>query len=110
LLIDPVELDPELFIGFSEEVAFPRGGKRCGKVTIEVLGLNREVLREKRRDYLAPLLAIKKVRECLVAEISRQSERAAPELYERLDEIDLILAGSRTDSAEFTAMARCALD
>ncbi len=68
--------DPERFIGFRQEIAFPRNRQRIGKVTIEVLGLNREALREKRRDYLAPLLELKKQRMVLLALIAERGDAA----------------------------------
>jgi uncharacterized protein (TIGR02646 family) len=54
LLIDPAVDDPEKFIGFREEVAFPKQNLKRAKTTIEVLGLNREPMLEARRQVLAP--------------------------------------------------------
>ncbi len=109
LLIDPAQEDPERFIGFRQEIAFPRNRQRIGKVTIEVLGLNREALREKRRDYLAPLLELKKQRMVLLALIAERGDARPVDLLARLHEIDELFVACREDSAEFAAMARCAL-
>ena len=104
LLIDPAQQDPERFIGFRQEVAFPRNRQRTGKVTIEVLGLNREALREKRRDYLAPLLELKKQRELLRRLIAERGDACPLDLVARLHIIDGLFVDCRQDSAEFAAM------
>ena len=52
LLINPAETDPQDFISFREEIAFPIDNNAKGETTIAVLGLNRDNLREKRRDRL----------------------------------------------------------
>ncbi len=109
LLIDPTQQEPEHFIGFRQEIAFPRNRQRMGKVTIEVLGLNRESLREKRRDFLAALLLLKKQRELLQRVIAERGDATPVDLVARLHEIDAHFVACREDSAEFAAMARCAL-
>jgi len=109
LLIDPAASDPEQFIGFREEVAYPRGGRRLGKVTIEVLGLNREALREARRDYLVPLTVLQCARDLLQEALAANAEPAPEDLVSRLAEIDVQLNHYRHDSAQYAAMARAAL-
>jgi uncharacterized protein (TIGR02646 family) len=47
MLVHPAEEDPEAHIGFREEIAFPRSER--GRISIEVLGLNRQELEEHRR-------------------------------------------------------------
>ncbi len=42
LLIDPGATDPERLIGFRAEYPYPINGSRLGKMTIAVLGLDRE--------------------------------------------------------------------
>ena len=55
LLIDPSKADPERHISFRSEVAYAVEGSVLGKTTIEALGLNREVLRERRMELLVKL-------------------------------------------------------
>jgi uncharacterized protein (TIGR02646 family) len=55
LLVDPTRMDPRDHIRFKLEEAIPL--TRCGEITIEVLALNREGLREERRGHLARLVA-----------------------------------------------------
>ena len=107
LLIDPSEVAPERHVGFREEVAFPRDSSRMGKVTIDLLGLNRPALIEKRRDYLAPLKVLVVFRNCLQEEIAADGTSPPPDMVARLEEIDSRLAAARQDRAEFAAMARC---
>lgn len=52
LLIDCGAEDPEAFIGFRGEVAFPIGENARGRETISTLGINRKALVEERRRYL----------------------------------------------------------
>jgi len=109
LLIDPATVDPEEYIGFREEVAYPRRGRRLGKITIEVLGLNREALREERRDYLVLLRKLQSVRELLHREIIANEDLAPESWLTQLCEIDAKLHSCKLDSAEYAAMARAAL-
>jgi uncharacterized protein (TIGR02646 family) len=53
MLIDPADEEPSAFIGFREEMAFPIDDNLRARMTIEVLGLNREELAEFRLDHLA---------------------------------------------------------
>ena len=55
LLIHPVEQDPEEFISFRREIPYPIDGNPYGTATIEVLGLRREGLNERRRELLDKL-------------------------------------------------------
>ena len=54
MLIHPADEEPSAFIGFREEMAFPIDDDPRARITIEVLGLNREELAEFRLDHLAP--------------------------------------------------------
>jgi len=109
LLIDPTEVTPELHIGFRGEVAFPRGGRQLARVTIEVLGLNRPALLEKRRDHLALLKQLQSVGDLLRREIAAAGASAPEEWVARLREIETRLDASKEEWAEYAAMARAAL-
>lgn len=50
-LIDPAKENPEHFIKFNKEVAVGMDAKKRGEKTIEVTGLNRPDLQERRLDY-----------------------------------------------------------
>jgi uncharacterized protein (TIGR02646 family) len=52
LLLDPAADDPEGYVEFNGERALPRGSARRGRVTIDVIGLNRTKLLTERRDRL----------------------------------------------------------
>jgi hypothetical protein len=54
ILINPVDDEPTALIGFREEMAFAINDDPRARITIKVLGLNREELAEFRLDYLAP--------------------------------------------------------
>jgi uncharacterized protein (TIGR02646 family) len=110
LLIDPTRVDPELHIGFRDEVAFPRAGRQSGRVTIDVLGLNRPALRERRRDHLIPLKLLSSVRDLLRGQIAAAGPSAPKKWLARLEEIESRLEASQEGSAEYAAMARAALD
>ena len=109
LLIDPTHLDPESLIGFREEVAFPRNGNSVGKATIEILGLNRETLREERRDRLNLLGILKVQAERLRADIASLGTNGSQDRIARLAEIEAVLTAAQADEAEYAAMVRCAL-
>ncbi len=108
LLVDPAQVDPELHIGFHDEVAFPRSGSRLGKASIEVLGLNRSDLLEDRRTYLAILKRLDDLREVLWRDMVT-GVAASEELLEQLRKIDAHLGSCKRDEAEYAAMARAAL-
>jgi len=107
LLIDPSQVDPERHVGFREEVAFPRDSSRTGKVTIDLLGLNRPALIEKRRDYLALLKFLVAFRDHLQEKIAAHRASPPPDMVAQLARIDTQLAAARQDGAEFAVMARC---
>ena len=94
LFIDPGTLNPEDYISFRQEYPYPIDGNDFGQTTIEVLGLDRETLAERRRDHLGELLLIKVL-----------AESELPEAREARD----YLRRSIQDSAEYAAMARAAL-
>ncbi|HLP48966.1 MAG TPA: hypothetical protein VK186_13520 [Candidatus Deferrimicrobium sp.] len=52
LLVHPSQDDPELHIGFREEVCYPKDNSEKGKESIVAYGLNRDELLETRREYL----------------------------------------------------------
>jgi hypothetical protein len=54
MLIHPADDEPGALIGFREEVAFPIDDDPRARISIEVVGLNREELAEFRLDHLTP--------------------------------------------------------
>ena len=54
MLIHPADEEPGVLIGFREEVAFPIDDDPRARISIEVVGLNREELAEFRLDHLMP--------------------------------------------------------
>ena len=94
LFVDPGKMDPEGFIGFRDEYPFAINGNAVGKTTIKALGLDREVLNDRRRDRLAMLRLLKSL-----------AESAEPE---SVDAQAFLERAIRSD-AEFSAMAKAAL-
>ena len=72
LFIHPAEEDPHEFLEFNEEYLRAIGGNKRGEVTIEVLGLNRELIAERRRDVLAVLQTLIETRDLLASEFAKE--------------------------------------
>jgi uncharacterized protein (TIGR02646 family) len=110
LLIHPELDDPASFLEFDEEYVRAIEGHPRGQATIEVLGLNRSEIVERRRDVLRSIKVLVECREL----IARQAnERRDPEALARLaaidGQLDWYVASDRPDSAEYVAMIRAAL-
>jgi uncharacterized protein (TIGR02646 family) len=105
LLVDPASENPGEFIGFREEVAFHRPRSRKGKATIELLGLNRPALLERRRDYFMKVKLLADVRKAVTIELSRGGNTAGrTNLEQKLTEIDIFLATAKQPQSEYSAM------
>lgn len=112
LLLDPSEDDPEGHIGFREEVAFAVGGSRRGRATIAILGLNHiEALESRRQTYdaLSALHGTQRALRAFLIERFPAGSAAPAELLQRMTENDAVLAAARRDDAEYSAMARAAI-
>jgi uncharacterized protein (TIGR02646 family) len=109
LLIDPAGVDPGRYIGFRDEVAFPRNGSGFGKTTIDVVRLNRAKLLESRRTLLAWLKIVADQRSFLRRKITECRGSPPADLVSQLRQIDAQLAACQEDNAEFAGMARAAL-
>ena len=103
LLINPAETDPQDFISFREEIAFPVDGNVKGKITIAVLGLNRPNLWEKRRDRLAQTARVHNLVDLLQKKATLDSQER-----EILKDAKAFLAQTTKGEAEFAGMARAA--
>ena len=100
LFIDPSATDPEEHIGFRREIPYPVDGSPRGAATIRALGLDREILNE-RRDELKELEVLQK--------LVQIGPDAAANLGPLVEEAREILARAVSDEGEFSAMARVAL-
>lgn len=69
LFIHPPEEEPQEFLEFHEEYLCATHGNKRGTVTIDVLGLNRELIAERRNDALAVLTALIECRDLLGAKL-----------------------------------------
>lgn len=98
LFINPAETDPEELIGFRQEIPFAINGDVRAKATIAALGLDREILNERRRDRLGTLTTL--------FELSQME--SSPELAELIREAKDHIARAVLDESEFAAMARAA--
>jgi uncharacterized protein (TIGR02646 family) len=97
MFVDPASDDPAAHIGFREEYPFAKGGSPRGEATWRALGLAREPLAELRRDHLATIKALQKVRDGA----RRPADRAeAAELLEKFS----------SDEGQWAAMVRAALE
>ena len=110
LLIHPELDDPALFVEFDKEYVRAIDGHPRGEATIEILGLNRAEIVEKRRDVLGPIRDLIDCREL----IARQTEQSpGPEgrrLLQAIDErLERYAEKYRSDSAEYAAMVRAAI-
>jgi hypothetical protein len=94
LLLDPAVDDPEVFIGFREEVPYAIDGNVRGRTTIEVLKLERPELAEKRWDRLEKVKALR-----IVAESDAPDAAWARNVLQRMQQ----------DGEEYASMTRAAL-
>jgi uncharacterized protein (TIGR02646 family) len=106
LVIDPTRDDPGRSLGFREEYAYPIRGQLKGRMTIEVLGLNREELVEVRRDRLVEIKLLREARKQLAEALARDP---TPERRAHLEKVEKWLRERTEDREEFAAMARAAL-
>ncbi len=103
LFIHPAEENPHDFLEFREEYLHATDGNQRGTATIDMLGLNRELIAERRRDALYLLKALIEYRELLELSVA-----AHPDLPSKnqIDAIDAQLERRASDSAEYAAMVR----
>jgi uncharacterized protein (TIGR02646 family) len=103
LFIHPAEEDPNEFLEFNQEYLRAIDGNPRGKVTIDTLGLNRELIAERRRDVLAELRLLIGVRAEFEREVAQQSN---PSWEEQIGKINRHLDRCAADSAEYASMVR----
>ena len=100
LLIDPSEQDPEEYVSFRREIPYPIDRNPYGTATIEVLGLRREGLNERRRELLSKLARLH--------ELVQSADRLPDSMQPLVERARQVLARAVTDAAEFASMARAA--
>lgn len=100
LLIDPAADDPDLSLGFRDEVAFGRDIR--GETTIRYLGLNRDELCESRADVLATVRGLLDIVFLLIAD-------DRPESREMLGRAATQVVQTSADRGRYTAMVRAHL-
>jgi uncharacterized protein (TIGR02646 family) len=104
LLIDPTKVDPAGHIRWRGEYPKAAPDSEAGRVTIEILGLDRPELVQQRRKHLRLL-------ECLrdsLAEYREQQRQAplSPKAKRRLAKLEAQAGTLTRDDAEYAAMAR----
>ena len=105
LLIYPANA-PELYLTFSGEMAVPVKRNTRGRVTIEVMGLNRPELVERRLERRRVLLTARDARD----ELLRRTPPPIPAKAQAvLNALEAILRNAVADEAEYAAMARVTL-
>jgi uncharacterized protein (TIGR02646 family) len=103
MFIQPDAEDPELSLEFNEEYLRAINGDERAQLTIEVLGLNRELIAERRRDALAKLRLLIECRdEILRAAKKRPNQWSAKQVAR----INAHLTDCTSDSGEYAAMVR----
>jgi uncharacterized protein (TIGR02646 family) len=107
LLVHPSQDDPTQFFRFGSEVAHPVRGKRKGKTTIEVLGLNRDELIEERLRRLEDIRNLIKLCELLE---NRWKLNPTQENANELEAFRDKLRRKRDKDSPYSAMARDYLD
>ena len=104
MFIDCGKENPEDFIGFRAEYAYAIDGNLRGQITIDYLDLNSDDLVESRRQKLNDLREISEISILAIKNPQLQ------ELVDKLDKLEAHLDKVRSDSAEFAAAARCAIN
>ena len=104
IFIDLGKDNPEEFIGFRGEFAFPVDRNQRGKITIDCLKLNDRALPEARLQQLQKLRVLHQVILLAIKQSSNQ------ELQELVREAKAVLEKAVLDSAEFAGVARCAIN
>ena len=94
LLLDPGSDDPEAHIAFRGAVPFAISGSQRGELTIEILGLRREALLERRRDRVNYFMTL-----------YRLVKLGGPDAAEARHHLQRMIQ----DDAEYAAMNRCIL-
>jgi len=102
LLINPTEQDPEQYISFRQEIPYSINDNPQGKLTIEILRLDREPLNEARRSHLRHIVQCQEI----INLAASQPENL--ELQQLSHAAQNFIARSITDGATFAAMARAA--
>jgi len=99
VFIKPDKDEPEALIEFKEEIPFPVEDNPRGKQTIEKLGLDREILNERRREKLGLIRDI--------YNLAKDCPAINPEIKKRAGDLIKKRAGEfTTDDAEYAAMFR----
>ena len=106
LLLDPSAMDPETVLSFREETVYAINGNRLGRTTIDVLGLNRQELREARRECFEVIQALLLAKARYARHLT--ASPSSPELHVELAHLNARLAKMTHASAEYAAMARAA--
>ena len=106
LLINPSADYPEKHLVFEAESAIPKNGSMKGKVTIEVMGLNRAKLLERRLKRHNQLLHLLEIYAMLTQVVAADPSKKIQNLIQRTQ---IHIEEARRDDAEYAAMARATL-
>jgi uncharacterized protein (TIGR02646 family) len=104
LFIDPGKEEPSRHIGFRGEVPYPVAGSAKGKMTIEMLKLNRSILNDARLVHLQNLKTLYEVVEISAAKPQDK------ELQDLALKADGILQNAVSEQGEFAAATRAAFE
>jgi uncharacterized protein (TIGR02646 family) len=106
LLLDPSSEDPEACIEFNGERAMPRNGARRGRVTIDLLELNRTLLLEVRREKLE---RVRQMVEILRFTRAGKISTDDPGFHRHLRDLCRDILAAAEARAQFAGMVRCAV-
>lgn len=108
LFIHPTDGNPEQYIGFRDEIAYPINGRRRAKATIEALGLNRIELEERRYDQLVKARLSKRAVKYFKRLREEQGDLSS-ELESLLKDNEAAITAFLASTAEYSSMLKAAL-
>jgi uncharacterized protein (TIGR02646 family) len=106
--VDPGKDEPNKHIGFRGEMPYAIRGNKKGKITIENLGLDRNILNDVRLRHLAVIKILYQSTQQLIQEALKNPGDQA--LQEQIQENQAFLVNAIADEAEFSAATRAAME
>lgn len=106
LLLNPAIHEPADFLSFHRETVYPINKNPLAQTTIEILGLNRDELIERRRLHLRSIYWLAELRQIYAERMATAA--APPNLQAQFEQLNRDWESLTHETAEFSAMARAA--
>ena len=106
LLLNPATHEPAHFLSFRRETVYPINKNPVAQTTIEILGLNREELIERRRLHLRSILWLAELRRTYAERLTTDAVHS--NLQAQFEQLNRDWESLTHDTAEYSAMARAA--